>query len=99
MPCCNKRRALLAPGASRSAARGVPGSGGVPGFSDVPGYGATPGRSGVPVRFVGTTRVRVEGTVSGRIYRASPGDRLLTASPEDLRGLLRSGLFVAASPD
>lgn len=105
MPCCNKRRALLASGASHSAARGVPGSGsvpgsgGVPGSPDVPDSGAPPGRSGVPVRFVGTRRVRVEGTVSGRIYRASPGDRLLTASPEDLRGLLRSGLFVAASPD
>jgi len=49
------------------------------------------------VRFVGSGRVRVEGEVSGRIYRASsPADRLLTARPEDLRGLLRSGLFVAA---
>jgi hypothetical protein len=42
--------------------------------------------------------VRVEGTVSGRIYLASPGDRPLTADPEDLRGLLRSGLFVVAQP-
>jgi hypothetical protein len=42
--------------------------------------------------------VRVEGTVSGRIYLASPGDRPLIADPEDLRGLLRSGLFVVAQP-
>jgi hypothetical protein len=99
MPCCGKRRAILASQPS-SAPRGVTARGVTaaprPGRSGVAGPGAD--RAGVPVRFVGTRRVRVEGTVSGRIYQASPGDRPLTADPEDLRGLLRSGLFVVAQP-
>ena len=38
-------------------------------------------------------QVRVEGTVSGRVYRASPAAPLIAAIPEDVRSLLRSGLF------
>jgi hypothetical protein len=83
-----------------SAPRGVTARGGTAAPhlepSRVAGSGAD--RAGVLVCFVGTRRVRVEGTVSGRIYRASPGGRPLTADPEDLRGLLRSGLFVVARP-
>ncbi len=96
MPCCNKRRALLASRPPGPAPRGVTAAPGRPGPSGT--AGSRVDRSGVPVRFVGTRRVRVEGTVSGRIYRASPADRLLTANPEDLRGLLRSGLFAMADP-
>ena len=106
MGCCNQRRALASrpPATTGQRAQAVPG-GRAPGASDTSaGRGALAGRSGaepntqpgVPVRFTGKGRVRVEGTVSGRIYRASPSERLLTVRPEDLRSLVRSGLFEKA---
>jgi hypothetical protein len=79
MGCCNRRRVLLASGPAAAGA----------------GPAGRPQSVGAQVllRFVGTQRVRVEGAVSGRTYRASPADRLVTASQEDVRSLLRSGLF------
>jgi hypothetical protein len=79
MACCNRRRVLLASGPAAAGA----------GPADRPHSVG----SEVLLRFVGTQRVRVEGAVSGRTYRASPADRLVTASQEDVRSLLRSGLF------
>jgi hypothetical protein len=85
MACCNRRRAPLASGPPAPAARAVP-------AARPPAPPSSLG-SEVRLRFLGTRRVRVEGAVSGRIYRASPAGRLVTASQEDVRSLLRSGLF------
>jgi hypothetical protein len=82
MACCNRRRAQLAPRPPRAA-------------SIVRSQAAATGPE-VALRFTGARRVRVEGVVSGRIYRAAPTSPLLSARPEDVRSLLRSGLFVRA---
>jgi hypothetical protein len=84
MACCNRRRVLLA--SEPPAVHAVP-------VRAVPVARPHSVGSQVLLRFVGTQRVRVEGAVSGRTYRASPADRLVTASQEDVRSLLRSGLF------
>jgi hypothetical protein len=86
MACCNRRRAQLA---SRPPAP-------APRTASPLRSRATPGAPEVALRFTGTRRVRVEGVVSGRIYRVSPTAPLLSARPEDVRSLLRSGLFVTA---
>ena len=87
MACCNRRRARQATPSAGPAA-GVRLPAGPP--------AQPPDPAEVPVRYVGRGRVRVEGAVSGRIYRASPASRLLAAKPEDVRSLLRSGLFTRA---
>lgn len=94
MACCNRRRALLTSGPPSVRA--------VPAHTAPAGPPAALPRSAgseVRLRFVGAQRVRVEGAVSGRTYRASPADRLITASQEDVRGLLRSGLFARVEPE
>jgi hypothetical protein len=85
MACCNRRRALSASG------RAGPGAAAVQAAR--PPIPARSAGNEVRLRFVGARRVRVEGAVSGRTYRASPANRLVTASQEDVRSLLRSGLF------
>jgi hypothetical protein len=88
MGCCNKKRTS---NLAREA-RSVPSPARRP--PDVRVRGESPVQSDVLVRFVGAGRIRVEGSVSGRVYRPSPSDRLVRADPLDLRGLLRTRLFV-----
>jgi hypothetical protein len=47
------------------------------------------------VRYVGGTRVRVRGSVSGRMYEFTGGARTAVESG-DAPGLVRTGLFVRA---
>ncbi len=103
MTCCNQRRAQLASRPARAASRAVttsrspaPPAAGQP---SAPPPGTSGGASGtdgaqVQLRFTGSRRVRIEGVISGRIYRASPAAPLLTAHQEDVRSLLRTGYFV-----
>ena len=95
MPCCNKRRALLASRPPGPAPRGVTAA---PGRR--PSAPLAPGWIGLACRSASSGRDGSgwKARSAGRIYRASPADRLLTANPEDLRGLLRSGLFAMADP-
>jgi hypothetical protein len=65
--------------------------------TEPPGSPAAGGAE-VALRFTGRRRVRVEGVASGRVYRAGPAATLITARPEDVRGLLRSGLFARVPP-
>ena len=97
MPCCNRRRALLAAGSpglatgrTPSPARGLP-------ETDLSGTDQ-PAAGGIRLHFTGSRRVRVEGVVSGRVYHASPTAPVITASPQDVRSLLRSGLFTRIAP-
>ena len=86
MPCCNRRRTRLATSPARPAAP--------PPAAHLPaGPGGHPD---VQLRFTGSQRIRVEGVASGRIYRASPATPLITANQQDVRSLLRSGLFALA---
>lgn len=93
MGCCNKRRALLLPGPASDGAVGP----GAPPASPLasPPWQGPPGPD-VPMRLVGSERVRVEGAMSGRIYRASPAQRQISVCPLDQRALVRSGLFIEA---
>jgi len=92
MPCCNRRRALLAAGSPGLATGRTPPPGrGLPG-TDPSAAG------GIRLHFTGSRRVRVEGVVSGRVYHASPTAPVITASPQDVRSLLRSGLFTRIAP-
>jgi hypothetical protein len=102
MACCNQRRAQLASGPARAASRAAttsrspaPPAAGQPGAPPGTGAGGSgPGGAEVQLRFTGARPVRVEGVISGRIYRASPAAPLLTARQEDVRSLLRTGYFV-----
>ena len=97
MPCCNRRRALLAAGSPGLAAgRTPPPARGLPG-TDRPGTDR-PAVGEIQLHFTGSRRVRVEGVVSGRVYHASPTAPVITASPQDVRSLLRSGLFTRIAP-
>jgi hypothetical protein len=86
MSCCNRRRVL-------QAARPRPAP---PAPAPRPAAAAASAGGEVLVRFTGAGRVRVEGAVSGRVYHASAADPVVAARPEDVRALLRSGLFTAA---
>jgi hypothetical protein len=107
MACCNRRRALLVSRSPSPAARA--GTTARPAATlhsappprpstarpdTVPPSTAQPDGAEVRLRFTGSRRVRVEGVASGRIYQASPTAPLVTASQEDVRSLVRSGLFV-----
>jgi hypothetical protein len=107
MSCCNRRRARLATGSPGPALRPAPpawpwASSGPARAPDPTSADAAEARAAevsaaeVRLRFTGSRRVRVEGVVSGRIYRASPAAPLITASQQDVRSLLRSGLFTQA---
>ncbi|HEY2578547.1 MAG TPA: hypothetical protein VGI74_19770 [Streptosporangiaceae bacterium] len=91
MACCNRRRAQLTPRSPGAVARPA-GTARSPAAPDV----TAPGAPEVALRFTGARWVRVEGVVSGQIYRASPTAPLLSARQEDVRSLLRSGFFVRA---
>jgi hypothetical protein len=104
MSCCNHRRARLAVAAPRLAPARTP----PPATTAAPAPAGPPaagrasteqaGTAEVPLRFTGARRVRVEGVASGRIYRAGPAAPGITARPEDVRSLLRSGLFARVPP-
>jgi hypothetical protein len=101
MACCNKRRAQLASRPALAAARAATTATAVRATATTPAPRSQPGplpggRPEVQLRFTGSRRVRVEGAVSGRIYRASPTAPLLVACPEDVRSLLRTGYFARA---
>jgi hypothetical protein len=106
MSCCNHRRARLAAAAPRLAPARTPPPAATPAAAPTPAAPPAagrarpeqPGPAGVPLRFTGSRPVRVEGVASGRIYRAGPAAPAITARPEDVRSLLRSGLFARVPP-
>ncbi|MGD0701494.1 MAG: hypothetical protein ABSA02_16620 [Trebonia sp.] len=97
MSCCNRRRALLATGSPSPAPAGIRAVPSATAPAPAPQAAAgLPVSAEIQLLFTGSRRIRVEGVVSGRIYRASPAAPLITASQQDVRSLLRSGLFTRA---
>jgi len=86
MGCCGQGRAALR-AAGSAAARGTPG---------VPRAAAPVSAVRPPtalVRYVGGKRVRVRGSVTGRLYDFTGGART-TVESSDAPALVRTGLFV-----
>ena len=52
--------------------------------------------TGVPVRFMGTSRKRIEGLATGFVYHASPERRELLIAATDLASVLVNRAFVRA---
>ena len=86
MGCCGQGRAALRT-AGNAAARGTPGVS----RAATPGDASRPGAA--VVRYVGGRRVRIRGSVSGRLYEFTGGVRTAVESG-DAPGLVRTGLFV-----
>ena len=52
--------------------------------------------SGVPVRFMGTSRKRIEGLATGYVYHAAPERREMVIAEADLASVLANRGFVRA---
>lgn len=85
MSCCRSRRTST----PRPSGRAASGAG-----TNAP----EPPGAAVRLRFLGQETVQIRGTTSGQVYRVTPTEPLLSVDPRDVRVLLRSGLFRAATP-
>ena len=82
MGCCGDQRARASSRAS-AAVRAV----------SNPGTRQTPAARAVPVRYIGSRSVAVQGTVSRRTYTFRTPNDLHNVDARDVPGLLRTGYF------
>jgi hypothetical protein len=92
MSCCGQKRAAASAALRRRDGNGAP-QRAAPRAAPVEG-----GRlANVLVRYLGVQPVRVRGTASGRVYRASSADPSIAIDARDAAALIRTGLFRTAA--